>query len=43
MWLVNGLASFTSASTGLTEISSANKIVERIFFMGFLAVVDGLV
>jgi hypothetical protein len=36
MWLVNGLASFTSPSNGLAESANANKLVEIILFMGLL-------
>ena len=38
MWLVNGLASFTSASNGLAESANANKLVEMILFMGLFIV-----
>jgi hypothetical protein len=38
MWLVNGLASFTSAGNGLAQNANANKLVEMILFMGLLIV-----
>jgi hypothetical protein len=38
MWLVNGLASLTSASNGKAESSNATKLVEIIFFTGLIIV-----
>jgi hypothetical protein len=39
MWLVNGLASFTSADTGPADSAKTSKLVEMILFMGFLIVI----
>jgi hypothetical protein len=38
MWLVNGLASFTSAGNGLAESANANKLVDIILFIALLIV-----